>query len=252
MSFLNLVRKEMRTMENTVFERNYETTVKDDRARAVFERAFAPGGFMEEFTKKMDAIPKIVVPEDKKNYEYLLKRCDDFAKRHHGRIRGVVDYEHWDAHIDLYLKMLEFDDAEDMAFVKEIGEKAHYLCITPEENGGFRVHIMINYFEELMSEEYGSYLKYETLMEDEELASMFDIPELSPEEEAVAQLIKEILDRFDSETKVDRTTAFKAAIGYLMQQDEENALSFEKIAATLTALLENVLDEEKEMEEQDS
>ncbi len=101
-------------MENTVFERNYETTEKDDRARAVFERAFAPGGFMEEFTKKMDAIPKIVVPKDKENYEYLLNRCDDYAKRHHGRIRGVVDYEHWDAHIDLYLKMLEFDDAEDM------------------------------------------------------------------------------------------------------------------------------------------
>ena len=37
-------------------------------------------------------------------------------------------YEHWDAHIDLYLRMLEFDDAEDMAFVKDIGEKAHYLC----------------------------------------------------------------------------------------------------------------------------
>ena len=83
---------------------------------------------------------------------------------------AFVDYEHWDAHIDLYLKMLEFDDAEDMAFVKEIGEKAHYLCITPEEGGGFRVHIMINYFEELTSEDYGSYLKYETLMEDEELA----------------------------------------------------------------------------------
>ena len=153
-------------MENTVFERNYEIAEKDDRARAVFERAFAPGGFMEEFTKKMDAIPKVIVPEDKENYEYLLNRCDDYAKRHHGRICGVVDYEHWDAHIDLYLRMLEFDDAEDMSFVKDIGEKAHYLCITPVEGGGFRVHIMINYFEELMSEEYRSYLKYETLMED--------------------------------------------------------------------------------------
>lgn len=100
-------------MENIVFERNYETTEKDDRATAVFERAFAPGGFMEEFTKKMDAIPKVVVPKDKENYDYLLNRCDDYAKRHHGRIRGVVDYEHWDAHIDLYLRMLEFDDAED-------------------------------------------------------------------------------------------------------------------------------------------
>ena len=231
-------------MENTVFERNYEIEEKDDRARAVFERAFAPGGFMEEFTKKMDAIPKVIVPEDKENYEYLLKQCDDYAKRHHGRIRGVVDYEHWDAHIDLYLRMLEFDDAEDMSFVKDIGEKAHYLCITPEESGGYRVHIMINYFEELMSEEYRSYLKYETLMEDEELASMFDIPELSPEEEAVVQLINEIL--------VDRTTAFKAAIRYLMQQDADEAMNLEKIAATLTVLLENVLDEEKNVEEQES
>lgn len=241
-------------MENTVFERNYEIVEKDDRARAVFERAFAPGGFMEEFTKKMDAIPKVIVPEDKENYEYLLNRCDDFAKRHHGRIRGVVDYEHWDAHIDLYLKMLEFDDAEDMAFVKDIGEKAHYLCIAPEKDGSYRFHIMINYFQELMSEEHEAYLKYETLMEDKELASMFDIPELSPEDEAVALLIKEILDRFDNETKVDRTTAFKAAISYLMRQGNEEALSVEKLCATLTALLERVLDEEKqtETEEQES
>ena len=53
-------------MENTVFERNYEIVEKDDHATAVFERAFAPGGFMEEFTKKMDAIPKVIVPEDRK------------------------------------------------------------------------------------------------------------------------------------------------------------------------------------------
>ena len=117
-------------MENTVFERNYEIAEKDDRATAVFERAFAPGGFMEEFTKKMDSIPKVVVPKDKENYEYLLNRCDDYAKRHHGRIRGVVDYEHWDAHIDLYLRMLEFDDAEDMAFA------ANYIV---ENHGGIVV-----------------------------------------------------------------------------------------------------------------
>ena len=43
-------------MENTVFERNYEIVEKDDRATAVFERAFAPGGFMEEYTKKWEKI----------------------------------------------------------------------------------------------------------------------------------------------------------------------------------------------------
>lgn len=39
-------------------------------------------------------------------YEYLLERCDEFAKRHHGKIHGVVDFEHWDAHIDLTLQCL--------------------------------------------------------------------------------------------------------------------------------------------------
>lgn len=202
---------------------------------------------MEEFTKKMDAIPKVVVPKDKENYDYLLNRCDDYAKRHHGRIRGVVDYEHWDAHIDLYLRILEFDDAEDMSFVKDIGEKrTTFASRRKRRRVPCPYHDQL--FEELMSEEYRSYLKYETLMEDEELASMFDIPELSPEDEAVALLIKEILDRFDNETKVDRTTAFKAAISYLMRKGNEEALSVEKLCATLTALLERVLDEEKQTE----
>ena len=65
-------------------------------------------------------------------------------------------------------------------------------------------------------------------------------------------MIKEIIDRFDNETQVDRTTAFKAAIRYLMEQDEDEAMNLEKIAATLTVLLENVLDEEKNVEEQES
>ena len=37
-----------------------------------------------------------------------------------------------------------------------------------------------------------------------------------------------------------------------MQQGEEEAMKLEKIAATLTVLLENVLEEEKNVEEQES
>ena len=49
--------------------------------------------------------------------------------------------------------MLEFDDSEDMSLLKDIGEKAHYCCITTQEDGKFHFHVMINYFEEIMSEE---------------------------------------------------------------------------------------------------
>ena len=61
-------------------------------------------------------------------------------------------------------------------------------------------------------------------------------------------MIKEILDRFDNETEVDRTTAFKAALNSVMRQVEEEKKSLEGIAATLTVLLEKVLDEEQNME----
>lgn len=143
--------------------------------------------------------------------------------------------------------MLEFDDSEDMSLLKDIGEKAHYCCITTQEDGKFRFHVMINYFEEIMSEEYGDYLKFETLAEDEELAAMLNMG-ISEEDEAVVRLIGEILDRFDNETHVDKTTAFKAVASYLIQKDPD-AISYELIAATLTALLEKVLDDEKHKED---
>lgn len=113
----------MEKMENIVFDRNYEEDKPDPLAQAIFDRVNAPGGFLEEFSKKMDAIPKVIVPKDKENYEYLLERCDEFAKRHHGKIHGVVDFEHWDAHIDLTLPMLEFDDSEDMSLLKDSGKR---------------------------------------------------------------------------------------------------------------------------------
>ena len=54
----------MEKMENIVFDRNYEEDEPDPLAQAIFDRVNAPGGFLEEFSKKMDAIPKVIVPKD--------------------------------------------------------------------------------------------------------------------------------------------------------------------------------------------
>ena len=117
-------------MENIVFDRNYELASEDNGyADAIYEKAMKPDGFFASFGKKMDAIPKIIVPEDKANYEYLLERCDRFAQEHHGRIHAVVDYQHFHSEINLYLRMIEFDCEEDMSLLKEIGEKAHYVAL---------------------------------------------------------------------------------------------------------------------------
>ena len=102
-------------MENIVFDRNYELVSEDNSfADAVYKQITAPDGFFASFTKKMDAIPKVIMPEDQANYEYLLERCDQFAQDHHGRIHAVVDYQHFHSEINLYLRMIEFDCEEDI------------------------------------------------------------------------------------------------------------------------------------------
>ena len=230
-------------MENIEFERNYEKQSVGAEDKFLFEQMVAPGGFFESFQKKLDAIPKVIVPEDKANYEYLLEKCDIFAQRNFGRIHGVVDYTHWDAHIDVIVPMLEFCDPEDMALLKDIGEKAHYLNVDLVDGGRCRLHIRINYFQELITDEYEEYLKIKTLQENEQLAELVE-PDLTPEQEALLEIIQGILDRFDDETSVDRNTAFRAVVEFIVREGGDRT-DLEKIAALLTFLLEKVLDEEK-------
>ena len=64
-----------------------------------------------------------------------------------------------------------------------------------------------------------------------------------------SDLIKEILDRFDNETNVDRTTALRAVVDYLVKE-ESAEITVERIAAMLMMLLEKILDEEKHGEDE--
>lgn len=106
-------------MDNTVFERNYEKPQEDmEYCTAVFEQA-VEGGFFQRYCDMVDKVPKIINPQDKENYKYLVNRCDQYAKRHYGRISAVVDYARWDSKINLYLPMLEFTTEEDIAVISE-------------------------------------------------------------------------------------------------------------------------------------
>ena len=107
----------------------------------------------------------------------------------------------------------------------------------------YRLHIRINYFQELITDEYEEYLKIKTLQENEQLAELVE-PDLTPEQEALLEIIQGILDRFDDETSVDRNTAFRAVVEFIVREGGDRT-DLEKIAALLTFLLEKVLDEEK-------
>lgn len=194
-------------MDDIIFEKDYRETESaeyDKWCDEVFDRA-VNCGMLKAYSEAMDKIPKIIVPEDKKNYEYLLERCDAFVKQHRGYIKGIVDYHRWHAEINMFLPFAEFDDSEDLAFLKEIAEKSQTVCFSPDEEGGIRVHIFINYFEELMSAEHKSYIEYDAIMQDKKLSELLGIPELSDEEKELALKMKGILDRIDEETRIDRS-----------------------------------------------
>ena len=87
------------------------------------------------------------------------------------------------------------------------------------------------------------YIQYAAIEQDEKLASMFQMPEFPPEVNEICQRINELLDRFDEETSVDRTTAFKAVLAYMSKKDDEDQ-SFEYMAAALETLLNKILEEE--------
>lgn len=232
-------------MENIIFEQDYTKQAKSpetERAEAIFNQAI-DGGFFKAFTDAMDKIPKVVVQKDKENYEYLLDRLAKVAKRKHGRIRGEVDYQKWDSHIEVFLPFLGFESPEDLALMKEIAEKAHAVTVTPYEDG-VRLYVFINYFQELMTNEHRDYLKFDAIMQDETLASMLGMGvQLSEENQICVDRLNAILDRFEEETDFDRTTVFQAILAKVMNEDEENQ-TLERIVVIAEALLEKALSED--------
>lgn len=232
-------------MEDIIYEKDYRDMPRDEeaqRANEILEQALK-GGFFEAYSNEMDKIPKAIVPEDKANYEYLLERCDKFAQRHRGRIRGIVDYHHWHSEIVMFLSFVEFCDPDDLAFLREITEKSNSVCFEPTEEGTIRFRIYINYFDELVSDEHRAYIQYDSILQDDKLSSLLGIPSLSPDEEELAQRMNDILDRFESETNFDRTTVFKAVLEKVTKEPEENQ-TFERMLELLDALLNMVLNEE--------
>lgn len=230
-------------MDDIIFERDYreaESGEYDEWYDEVFDRA-VNGGMLKAYSDAMDKIPKIIIPEDKKNYEYLLERCDAFVERHRGRIEGIVDYHHWHSEINMFLPFAEFDDPEDLGFLKEIADKSHSVCFSPDKDGGIRVHIFINYFDELMPEEAKQLVEYDAIMKDERLASLLGMQDsFKPEDGPDLERIENLLERFETETELDRNDVFYAVFRLIIKSKDED-ITLAKIADMMEVLLYLVL-----------
>lgn len=136
-------------MKNEIFEADYTQEKRETTGSSnlIFETA-VECGFFKRYTEIMHSIPKYIVQKDKEAYESLLPKLDALAKRHCGKIKGVVDYERWDSHIYVTVPFFEFSSDEELVLLRELNEKAHSLTFTVED-GMVRLSVMINYFNEV-------------------------------------------------------------------------------------------------------
>lgn len=135
-------------MKSEIYEMDYSAgRKKSAEPNPVFDVA-VQCGFFERYNQIMCSIPKVIVQKDKQAYEELLPKLDALAKRWHGKIKGIVDYERWDSHIYITLPFFEFSSEQEHALLRELNERAHSLTFTVED-GAIRLSVTINYFEEI-------------------------------------------------------------------------------------------------------
>ena len=161
-------------MENEIFERDYRTAEEneDESADKYRIRDYAiESGFFEAYNNAMLKIPKYIVQKDKEAYEDLLFRLDIYAKRKCGKIKGIVDYEKYNSHIIVELPHFEAADAQEYALLSDIAAKTNIVIFEPSEDGGIRLYIMINYFNEI---EDAGHVLTDCIMNDEKLVEMFE------------------------------------------------------------------------------
>lgn len=135
-------------MKNEVYEADYRWAEEPADIPDALNIAVETG-FFKTYGEIMRSIPKVIVPQDKKNYEELLPKLDALAKRRHGKIKGIVDFRRWDAHIYVTLPFFEFSLEEEHKLLAELESKAHSLTFTVTEDGMIRLSVTINYFDEI-------------------------------------------------------------------------------------------------------
>ena len=159
-------------MENEIFERDYRGTENKEtlspNQQKIWEYAVESGIF-KAYDEAKRKIPKYIVQKDKETYEHLIFFLDIYAKRKHGKIKGIVDYDKYECHIYVDLPFFEACTPEDLTLLSYMGVRTHNVTFQASENGGIRLSIRINYFDEI---EDTKNVFTDCIMKDEKLVEM--------------------------------------------------------------------------------
>ncbi len=136
---------------DVIFERDYTQEVKKIREMTYTQASKDAWDFavsndvMKNIGERFRELPHIIIPKNKELFEECEKLLDRFALLHSGKIRSVISYENFDAHIYVELPFFEFhgEDLELFRYVTNCMDMIHFY---PIETGGIRLSVSLEYF----------------------------------------------------------------------------------------------------------
>ena len=206
-------------MDNVIYERDYTQEVREIRDKTYTQSSanawdyIVENEIMKKIGERFRELPHIIIPQNKEIFEECEKKLDRFAFLHAGKIRSVVSYESFEAHIYVELPFFEFH-GEDLELIRYITQKMDMVHFYTTEEGWIRLSVSIEYFydagdkDAIIAEEVSSHPELMDMMgsrENEEKEIVMNDPKLRAIIEQLAEgsglSPEEYYDRFDAMLK---------------------------------------------------
>lgn len=205
-----------------VFERDYSKDPYDELGgdlHAGFTEEDWVTSFFEYQTdlkaKNVLVVQPCVVREGAEaKFAALFRICNKIAGHSKAIIRGVIDYEKCDAHIEMILPFLEFSTAEDMKDLREMSDKAVTVLFQSAPGDKMKVRLSIIYFRRIILEDEDNDLSDEITRNDiSHFSLMLALANLPDAVQNTFLELAAILNRIVEETGISRTEVVPAMIG---------------------------------------
>ena len=179
-------------MENVIYEKDYSQEVEKIREKTYTKSSadawdyIMENGIMKKIGERFRDLPHIIIPQNKKIFEECEKKLDRFAFLHAGKIRSVVSYESFEAHIYVELPFFEFH-GEDLELIRYITQQMDMIHFYTTKEGWIRLSVSLEYFydagdkDAIIAEEVAKHPELVDLLgsrEDEEKETVMNDPQL--------------------------------------------------------------------------
>ena len=232
-------------MENIIYERDYTQEVREVRDKTYTKSSanawdyIVENGIMKRIGERFRELPHIIIPQNKDTFEECEKKLDRFAFLHAGKIRSVVSYESFEAHIYVELPFFEFH-GEDLELIRYITQNMDMIHFYTTEEGWIRLSVSLEYFydagdkDAIIAEEVANHPELVDLMgsrEDEEKETVMNDPQLRTIIEQLAEgtglTPEEYYDQLDAIIKED-PTIFEMLLSKALDEQRRRFMDEEK------------------------